>query len=87
MSRAWHIDWPLCFRQASLMAVMHIIFSTTDALRLTSDGPTLWELASALAIALPNWFPLGLILAAGAQCFYESAGCGRDTGILAIKSL
>jgi len=67
MSRALHIDWPLCARQASLMAVMHIIFSTTDAVRLASDVPTLPQLASALAISLPTWFPLGLILAAGAQ--------------------
>jgi len=89
MSRAWHIDWPLCFRQASLMAVMHIIFSTTDALRLTSDGPTLWELASALAIALPNWFPLGLILAAGAQWAHAAPRHGllRSIGVVLVPAL
>ena len=89
MSSARHIDWPLCFRQASLMAVMHIIFSTTDALRLTSDGPTLWEFASALAIALPNWFPLGLILAAGAQWAHAAPRhrLWRSIGVVLVPAL
>jgi hypothetical protein len=67
MSRALRIDWPLCAQQASLMTVMHIIFSTTEAIRLTSDAPTPGQFATVLAISLPTWFPLGLILAAGAQ--------------------
>ena len=67
MRRASRIDWPLCAQQALLMTVMHIIFSTTEAIRLTSDGPTLKQFATVMAVSLPTWFPLGMILAAGAQ--------------------